>query len=110
MGKTLTPFYVVEKESDGCDKCGHGNLWCIIRKRDDCAIGEFFEEKEEAEQRCRELNAALAFEISHSRVRQMNEALLKLANPNFDWSMDCKGSMSYDEWVIFTAAKARGEA
>lgn len=40
----------------------------------------------------------------------MLQALAKLANPDFDWSADCKGSMSYDEWVVFTAAKARGEA
>jgi len=44
--------------------------------------------------------------LHNSAPSDAHEALKKLSDPDFDWSKDCEGQLSYDEWVVNTAKKA----
>ena len=41
--------YTIEIESDGCEKCGHGKQWAIMRP-DGVCLGQTWENPEEAQQ------------------------------------------------------------
>ena len=52
--------YTVEPDGKGCDCCGYGQLWWIVFGPEDIAESTGYEDKEEAEDICEDLNRAFA--------------------------------------------------
>lgn len=49
--------YKIKEEDGGCQCCGHGNLWMVVNS-EDLAISTFYENEDDAQEMCDELNDA----------------------------------------------------